>query len=237
MNGTSPALPLRCLASAPYQTRTRSWKVGRWALFHHSSFSDDARAGFEWDKLPDDSVVVDVGGGNGSQALLITRNFPNLRVVVQDREGVTPQTVAFWTKQGMASFLDSGRATVQGRHALLLLPPTYLHIRPGHDFFTPQPVKNAAIFYLRRILHNWTDARCTEILRHLRAAATPNSRLVVQDYILLHACEDPASSAFAHGLLPAPPAPVLTNWGAANSYPYYVDMMVPALAFCPLCLR
>ena len=43
---------------------------------------------FPWEKLPSDSIVVDVGGGIGSQTLPIARAYPNLKFVVQDREAV-----------------------------------------------------------------------------------------------------------------------------------------------------
>ncbi len=39
---------------------------------------------FDWSQLPQDSVVVDVGGGIGSLAKELTRNYPHLRIIVQD---------------------------------------------------------------------------------------------------------------------------------------------------------
>ena len=38
----------------------------------------------------------------------------------------------------------------------------------AHDFFTPQPVVDADIFLLRHIIHDWPDAKVTEILKRLR---------------------------------------------------------------------
>jgi hypothetical protein len=34
-----------------------------------------------------------------------------------------------------------------------------------HDFFTPQTVTNANMFFIRQCLHNWTDEDCVKILR------------------------------------------------------------------------
>jgi hypothetical protein len=50
-------------------------------------------AGFEWGKLSDGSVVVDVGGGIGNQCATLVEHYPQLSFVVQDqapiiREGV-----------------------------------------------------------------------------------------------------------------------------------------------------
>lgn len=44
--------------------------------------------GFEWKDLKQDSLVVDVGGGIGSQSMTLAQHFPQLRFLVQDRESV-----------------------------------------------------------------------------------------------------------------------------------------------------
>lgn len=43
-------------------------------------------SGFEWEKLQPGSVVVDVGGGNGSEEFEIAKREPKVKVIVQDRE-------------------------------------------------------------------------------------------------------------------------------------------------------
>lgn len=47
--------------------------------------------GLNWASLPENSLVVDVGGGVGSQAMLVARANPKLKVVIQDREGTIAQ--------------------------------------------------------------------------------------------------------------------------------------------------
>ena len=44
--------------------------------------------GFDWAALPRDSLVVDVGGGVGSQTLTLAKAHEHLKFVVQDRESV-----------------------------------------------------------------------------------------------------------------------------------------------------
>lgn len=39
---------------------------------------------FDWNSLPKQSLVVDVGGGIGTSALKLAKTFPDLRIVVQD---------------------------------------------------------------------------------------------------------------------------------------------------------
>ena len=60
----------------------------------------------------------------------------------------------------------------------------------AHNFFSPQPVKNADIFLLRYILHDWSNKGAIEILRRLREAAIPGkTKVVVIDGVLEHACK------------------------------------------------
>ena len=51
-------------------------------------------AGFDWSALSNDSVVVDVGGGIGSQTLTLAKTFDHLKFVVQDRESVIADAAA-----------------------------------------------------------------------------------------------------------------------------------------------
>lgn len=48
-----------------------------------------ATLGLDWDKLPEGSTVVDVGGGVGTSMVPLVENFPGLKIVVQD----LPQTI------------------------------------------------------------------------------------------------------------------------------------------------
>ena len=59
----------------------------------------------------------------------------------------------------------------------------------GHSFFTPQPVKDADIFLLRYVLHDWSNAKAIEILKLLREVAVPGkTKVVVIDGIIQYAC-------------------------------------------------
>lgn len=50
----------------------------------------DELSGFDWSSLAPGSKVVDVGGGVGSTALVLAKEYPQLKVVVQD----LPSTIA-----------------------------------------------------------------------------------------------------------------------------------------------
>ena len=44
--------------------------------------------GFDFSSLPDGALVVDVAGGIGSVSMLIAKDYPKLRIVVEDFPGV-----------------------------------------------------------------------------------------------------------------------------------------------------
>ncbi|KAE9372596.1 o-methyltransferas-like protein [Stipitochalara longipes BDJ] len=54
----------------------------------------------------------------------------------------------------------------------------------NHDFFTPNPVKGASIYYIRRCLHDWPDAMCVDILKNISCSMAPTSRLLIAESVL-----------------------------------------------------
>lgn len=56
-----------------------------------------------------------------------------------------------------------------------------------HDFFTTQPVRNAEAYFLRLILHNYSDKYAVEILRQLMPAMKKGpggSKLLIADQVM-----------------------------------------------------
>ncbi|KAF2164143.1 hypothetical protein M409DRAFT_56850 [Zasmidium cellare ATCC 36951] len=106
-------------------------------------------------------MMVDVGGGSGHQCFALRAAFPQLRgkMVVQDI------TV-------MVDMIDKEEAS-----AIDLEPM-------AHDFFTPQPVKHAKVYYMRNVLHDWSNEPAAKILQQLRPAMTADSVVVIDEIVI-----------------------------------------------------
>ncbi|KAF5312469.1 hypothetical protein D9619_003732 [Psilocybe cf. subviscida] len=164
---------------------------------------------FEWKHLPADSVVVDVGGGVGTSALVLAKKLPNIKVVVQDVPAVVRNGQLVW-KEELPEAINSGRVVLQ-----------------AHDFFTTQPVKNASVFILKHIIHNWPDAYASKILMRLREAAQKDTKLILIDNLVSFACRDPTNdngSGIPGAIPKEAPNPLLANYGIANEMMYNMDL-------------
>ena len=51
-------------------------------------FKTYRRTAYDWKSLPDDALVVDVGGGIGATSIPLSKAFSQLKIVVQDRKPV-----------------------------------------------------------------------------------------------------------------------------------------------------
>ncbi|KAL6721250.1 hypothetical protein ACLMJK_000352 [Lecanora helva] len=116
--------------------------------------------GFDWASLGA-GTVVDVGGSYGTLSVAIGRNFPLLHFIVQDQREVveTARQVLPEEMKNRVKFL-------------------------GHDFFTEQPIKEAQVYLLRWILHDWSDKYAITIIRALARAMGPRSRIVVCEQVM-----------------------------------------------------
>lgn len=84
---------------------------------------------------------------------------------------------------------------------------------------------------MRSILHDWPDAECIQILKTLRAAASPRTQLLIKGIVVQYASNGDAPLTHVPGNdVPTPPAPLLPNGGHANAFDYLIDMHVSALS-------
>ncbi|KAF2828333.1 putative O-methyltransferase [Ophiobolus disseminans] len=103
------------------------------------------------------SLLVDIGGADGSIGATILRNYPSLaKCIVQD----LPDTIASAVIPG-----DVGQR---------------LQFQ-AHDIFTLQPIIGADAYFLRSTLHDFADSYAVQILRNLIPALKPGARVIVNE--------------------------------------------------------
>ncbi|KAK0108211.1 hypothetical protein ONS95_003031 [Cadophora gregata] len=107
----------------------------------------------------DGTLLIDVGGGRGHDLEAFRKQFPEAKgsLVLQDLPPV----------------IDD----IKELHEDI--------VRMKHDFFTPQSVEGARAYYLRSILHDYSDDVCRKILTQIVAAMKPGySKLLIFEWIL-----------------------------------------------------
>ncbi|TFK36398.1 S-adenosyl-L-methionine-dependent methyltransferase [Crucibulum laeve] len=177
---------------------------------------DSIFKGFGWSSLPENSVVVDVGGGNGSVSFEIAQVAPQIKVVVQDRaQTIENITVPTWEADAEKKIMvESGRVTLEGQ-----------------DFFESQVIKrDVAVFFLRFVLHNWSFEENVKIMKRLHEAAISGTKLVIIDQIAPYACHvKDETGAIRPQVIPNPPPILLANLGEGNPIVYRTDFVMHAL--------
>lgn len=114
-------------------------------------------------------VVADIGGAQGALLHVLLQQHPDLRGIVFERPAVVESALAETAKQGL-----SDRVEVI-----------------GGDFF--QSVPSAGLFLLKQVLHDWNDEQSIVLLRTIKAAMQPGSRLLIIEQIV----GDPSNPGFA----------------------------------------
>ncbi|RPD57857.1 S-adenosyl-L-methionine-dependent methyltransferase [Lentinus tigrinus ALCF2SS1-7] len=186
-------------------TATRQWETKKFIL-----------QGFDWENLPEGSVLIDVGGGIGGTSIIVAEAHPHLRVVVEDREPVVSTAVSAWGPQ-YAQLFGSGRMSYRTRDFFQSWDP--LTLPDGRTVDAP------SVFMVRLILHDWADDDSRKILTRLRAAARPDTKLLVGDMLLPFACRDDASSSAEPSFAPSG-SPLLPNLGKGNVHGYLLDIVM-----------
>ena len=115
---------------------------------------------FDWSTM-DEGTVVDIGGSHGSLCIEIAQRVPRIHCIVQDLPDVV--------KSGQTSL-----PTTIGNSVTFM----------AHDFFDEQPVKNADVYILRQILHDWSDKYAIRILRALRPSLKAGAKILIIEQIL-----------------------------------------------------
>ena len=118
---------------------------------------------FDWKSIDSPgSIAVDVGGGIGHVSQYVANLTDHLSFIVQDLPHIATQ--------GAEACPDALKSRVQFQ---------------AHDFFTPQTLANPpALFFMKFILHDWSDKYATMILKGLVPSMDSRTKLVIFDAVL-----------------------------------------------------
>ncbi|KAI1779177.1 S-adenosyl-L-methionine-dependent methyltransferase [Hypoxylon cercidicola] len=86
----------------------------------------------------------------------------------------------------------------------------------AHDIFTPNPVRGADVYWLRAILHDWSDDYCIGILKSIKESMGPKSRILI--------CDPVMNTTFGCPEIRAAPSPLLSNYGYHGRYYHNRDL-------------
>ncbi|KAB8209891.1 S-adenosyl-L-methionine-dependent methyltransferase [Aspergillus parasiticus] len=118
------------------------------------------------DLPPDEKFqMVDIGGGVGHEIKILLDTLPGLagHFILQDVPGV------------IESILPELRTTPASLQTVQAMP---------YNFFEPQPVTHAHVYFLGRVLHDWPDTQARSILQHVRNAMGKDSLLLIHERVL-----------------------------------------------------
>ena len=93
------------------------------------------------------------------------------------------------------------------------------YLSTAYNFFEPQPIKGAAVYFLRYIIHDWPDDSARKILKQARLAAASHSKLIVVEKVISYALLNSSCTSPI-------PYPLLGNLGAVNFPIMGMDLQV-----------
>ncbi|KAF4988022.1 hypothetical protein FGRMN_10016 [Fusarium graminum] len=145
-----------------YQTKPEKLgQFNRYMSIHHAGMAQWHEVYPVEEKMkdldPEQVFFVDIGGGIGTQSVALREKFPDLKnkIIVED----IPDTIA----------QNISNPNVE---------------KAAQNFFEPQAITGARIYYMRNILHDWPDNECITILKHTAAALAPDSVILVDEMVL-----------------------------------------------------
>lgn len=140
------------------------------AFANHMSFKDmgkkwyqmtDVKAIFDNPTDNETVVMVDVGGNQGHDLIGFHQAYPDLpgKLVLQD----LPAQISKIPPNTLPKTIEA----------------------TAYDFFTPQPVLGAKIYYLHMVLHDWPDSGCIKILKNIVPAMTKGfSKILLNEIVI-----------------------------------------------------
>ncbi|KAI0090303.1 S-adenosyl-L-methionine-dependent methyltransferase [Irpex rosettiformis] len=163
---------------------------------------------YPWRDLAPGSTICDIGSGHGTVAVEIAKAHPGLKLILQDMPTLLKYAEeSFWPKECPCALQEQ--------------KVEFIPI----DFFTEAPAAGCDIYFLKGILHDWSDELCVKILKNIRKVMRPNSKVLINEHLLLPATALPTPLSSPNSA----PAPLLSNTGAGRLRLYSLDVSLLTL--------
>ncbi|KAI4267124.1 MAG: hypothetical protein L6R38_008397 [Xanthoria sp. 2 TBL-2021] len=110
-------------------------------------------------------VIVDVAGNKGYELISFAAEHPEFEgtMILED----LPSTFAGMNEEERSKIKATGIKLQE------------------YNFFTPQPIKGANIYFIRDVLHDWPDKEAAQLLSQTAEAMEPGrSRLLIEDHVV-----------------------------------------------------
>jgi len=115
---------------------------------------------YDWEKLGK-AKLVDVGGSVGHISYMLLKMASGLTAIVQDLPELEP------------AFAKSVPEELKDRVSF-----------EAHDFFQPQTRKDVDVWFMKHILHDWSDPYAVKILKGIVPVMKPGSRILICEGIV-----------------------------------------------------
>ncbi|KAL4080473.1 S-adenosyl-L-methionine-dependent methyltransferase [Scleroderma citrinum] len=154
------------------------------------------------------STVCDIGCSIGTFGIPLAKAHRHLKITNQDLENVIIEA------------REAMRLQAWGNEAQDVLQEQRVDF-VALNFLEEALVSGKDVYYLRFILHDWPDTEVLIILRNLRKAMGPHSRLLIHEHVLIDTYHsDPTEDVG----IDVPPEPMLPNFGAGSANLYSTDL-------------
>ncbi len=106
-------------------------------------------------------VFADIGGGSGEVVSKVLKKYSDIKGIIFDLPHVVERTRELFAANGFKERCE-------------MIPGNFHEDVPVH----------ADVYFLRQILHDWTDEQCINILKNISKHARPGSRLLISDCLI-----------------------------------------------------
>lgn len=157
-----PAVPRQHGGTGMFELLMTDQEYGRTFFGGMTNLSDTETyplvTGYDWSRF---GTIVDVGGGRGGLLAAILQAAPDSRGICFDERAPGNGADEVLAAAGVAD-----RATIS-----------------TGGFFGPVPAGGDA-YLLKHVVHDWPHEQAVQILRNVRAAAKPDSTLLIMEFVL-----------------------------------------------------